>query len=39
LGALGTDAIILSKYAMEVLQVDNGVLFQIVDVEKQLHNA
>ena len=39
MGALGTDAIILSKYAMEVLQVDNGVLFQIVDVEKQLHNA
>lgn len=36
LGALGTDAIILSKYPIDVFQVDNGVLFPIVDVEQQL---
>jgi hypothetical protein len=36
LGALGTDAIALSKYATEVFQVVTGVLFPIVDVEQQL---
>jgi len=36
LGALGTDAITLSKYATEIFQVVTGVLFPIVDVEQQL---
>lgn len=36
MGALGTDAITLSKYATEVCQVVTGVLFPIVDVEQQL---
>jgi hypothetical protein len=36
LGALGTDAFTLSKYAMEVFQVVTSVLLPIVDVEQQL---